>query len=277
MGKKRHTAKTGDKGLYKARSAADESTEDRSGVNVDDDPMYNEVDRFHNDKDKDFLLFDQNDDNNSESDDVQEEGVMDLGVVDSDGEDDASSDESDGDQEMVDSDDEGEAAPLSSSDDDEEDEFQENVRDWGRKKSAYYNGDTADLEIGQDKEDAILEEQAAKQVQAARFQNMTEEDFLLSDSDDQADDADENAELQERGLIASRIDVSKLSAKEKGKLLNRKHPEFLPLLSHFSPMVRDFHSKTSIVTKAVFFGEPGTANVRIRFLSQRFGLLCLHP
>jgi U3 small nucleolar RNA-associated protein 3 len=276
MGKKRHTAKTGDKGLYKSRSAANDAGEDRSGMNVDDDPVYNEVDRFHNDKDKDYLLFDRKDDNNSESDDVQEEGVMDLGVVDSDGEDNTSSDESDEEQEMVDSDVEDEAAPLSSSDE-EEDEVQENIRDWGRKKSAYYNGDTADLEIGQGQEDAILEEQAAKQVQAARFQNMTEEDFLLSDSDDQADGADEHAEMQERGLIASRTDLSKLSAKEKSKLLDRKHPEFLPLLSHFSPMVRDFHSKTSVVTKAVFFGEAGTANVRTRFLSRCFGLLCLHP
>jgi U3 small nucleolar RNA-associated protein 3 len=275
MGKKRHTAKTGDKGLYKSRSTANDSEENRSGMNIDDDPMYNEVDRFHNLKDKDFLLFDPKNDNDSESDDVREEGVMDLGVVDSDGEDDTSSNESDEDQEMVDSDVEDEAAPLSSSDD-EEDEVQENIRDWGRKKSAYYNGDTADLEIGQDKEDAILEEQAAKQVQAARFQNMTEEDFLLSDSDDQADGADENDEMQQKGLLASRTDVSKLSAKEKGKLLDRKHPEFLPLLSHFSPMVRDFHSKTSAVTKAVFFGEPGTANVRTRFLSSCFGL-CLHP
>lgn len=32
---------------------------------------------------------------------------------------------------------------------------------WGRKKKAYWSGDTADLEIGQDMEDAEDEEEAA--------------------------------------------------------------------------------------------------------------------
>jgi hypothetical protein len=45
----------------------------------------------------------------------------------------------------------------SDSDDDEDENS-----GWGRKKSAYWSGDTADLEIGQDIQDAEDEELAAK-------------------------------------------------------------------------------------------------------------------
>lgn len=52
--------------------------------------------------------------------------------------------------------------------DDSEDDLLENDDDeemeqgWGKKKSTYWSGDTADLEIGQDVEDAEEEEEAAK-------------------------------------------------------------------------------------------------------------------
>ena len=47
---------------------------------------------------------------------------------------------------------------LFSDDDDEEEEQEEG---WGKKK-AYWSGDTADLEIGQDVQDAEDEEEAAE-------------------------------------------------------------------------------------------------------------------
>lgn len=45
--------------------------------------------------------------------------------------------------------------------DSEEEAEAEEDEGWGAKKKAYYSGDTADLEIGQDAEDAKDEEEAA--------------------------------------------------------------------------------------------------------------------
>lgn len=49
---------------------------------------------------------------------------------------------------------------LSDSDEEEEEEQEEG---WGKKK-AYWSGDTADLEIGQDVQDAEDEEEAAEVI-----------------------------------------------------------------------------------------------------------------
>jgi U3 small nucleolar RNA-associated protein 3 len=260
MGKRRNTAKTGDKGLYKSRA----SLNDDAPKNEDDeDPMYDEVDRFHNEKDKDFLKLDNDGEDSADDDDTVEEAVMDLGV----GGDNSSSEDADSSDEGSVQDDGSEAgdgeAALSSSDDDDNDdeELEENVRDWGRKKSAYYHGDTADLEIGQDEDDAFLEEEAAKEVQAARFKDMTEEDFVLSDDEEDA------VELRDgKGVTATR-NLSKLSMKDKQKLLDKQHPELLPLLSHFSTMVEHLDAKTAVATRAVFFGEEDTADVSLDLYS----------
>jgi U3 small nucleolar RNA-associated protein 3 len=256
MGKKRNTAKTGDSAIYKGRNnVAKDEVKD-----ADDDVMYDRVDRFHNEKEEEFLKLD-GPANDSESDGEKEEGVMDLGIG---GE---SSDESDHDSDEeqdvvrnakhVDSDDSGEEQELSSSDDDDEEEDMEDVRDWGKKKAAYYNGDTADLEIGQDEEDAYLEEEAAKEVQAARYKEMSEDDFVLSDNEEDKKEAgDEDVEL------SSARDVMKLSLKDKRKVLDKQHPEFLPLISYFSSVVKDLDSRTAVATGALFDGDDDNAEVR---------------
>ncbi|CAM9171614.1 unnamed protein product [Chrysoparadoxa australica] len=51
--------------------------------------------------------------------------------------------------------------------------------DWGKKKHAYYNADTADLEIGQEFEEAEEEEAAAIEEQREGYQGMTAADFGL--------------------------------------------------------------------------------------------------
>ncbi len=48
------------------------------------------------------------------------------------------------------------------SEDDDSDADKGKTASWGRKKKTYYSRDTADLEIGQDMDDAIEEEAAAK-------------------------------------------------------------------------------------------------------------------
>ena len=51
---------------------------------------------------------------------------------------------------------------ISDSEDDEELSEEEVEHSWGKKKKNYYTGDTADLEIGQEFEDAQDEEEEAK-------------------------------------------------------------------------------------------------------------------
>jgi U3 small nucleolar RNA-associated protein 3 len=254
-GKKRNTAKTGDSAIYKGRDNVINPKNDEA----DNDPMYNKVDRFHNEKEEEFLKLERGAGDDSE-DDEKEEAVMDLGLG-GESSDESSNDSDDEDNDVknakhVDPDLSGEEE-LSSSDDDEEEEEMEDVRDWGKKKAAYYNGDTADLEIGQDEEDAYLEEEAAKEVQAARYDEMSEDDFVLSDTEEDKKEADD-----EVGELSSARDVMKLSLKDKRKVLDKQHPEFLPLLSYFSGVVKDLDTRTVVATGALFDGDEGNAEVR---------------
>jgi hypothetical protein len=81
-----------------------------------------------------------------------------------------------------DSDDDGDGSG-SSGDDNNDDEGVKGVASWGKKKS-YYTGDTADLEIGQDVQDAIDEEEAALSLQQERLESKRESDFLDDDNSD---------------------------------------------------------------------------------------------
>ena len=220
--------------------------------------MYSKVDRFHNKRDEEFLKLDGNQ-SDSESEE-EREAVMDLGI----GGEDSASGESDSSEEEVgrpgkqddESSSEDEEEVADSSESENEDFEVEDVRDWGKKKASYYHGDTADLEIGQDEEDAYLEEEAAREVQAARYKDMDEEDFLMSDDDKEEETAGDIENL------SSARNLSKLTAKDRQKILEKQHPELLPLLSYFSETVKELDETTTVATKAIFEGEDGTAEVR---------------
>jgi U3 small nucleolar RNA-associated protein 3 len=173
-----------------------------------------------------------------------------------------------------------------------------NVRDWGKRKSAYYHGDTADLEIGQDADDALVEEEAAKEVQAARYKDMSERDFNLSDSEEQEQDdsIDEHVKKNKKLSSNSRHDkshssvvlasssrlgasssgnssggigrLSKLSLQQQRKVLDRQHPEFLPILAHFSDVVRNFHQRTNVATRALLESNNNNNNIDSHDLQQ---------
>jgi hypothetical protein len=91
----------------------------------------------------------------------------------------APDDEDEGDSEGSDEDD------VSDEDDEEDDESSDDDRDdtidtaWGRSASAYHGGDTADLEIGQDEEEAREEAAIARKMQKQRRAKETEDDFLI--------------------------------------------------------------------------------------------------
>lgn len=264
MGKRRKTAKTGDKSLYKKAAEA------RQGKGVskqqNDDSMYDKVDQYHNEKDEELLKLDGGNANEDDSDQDEEEAVMDLGAGgDSSEDDDEDDEESDSDHDQLNTLHKAQQELSSSSEDDDEEGDMDDIRGWGKKKSAYYHGDTADLELGQDEEDAYLEEEAAKEVQAARYEDMAEEDFLLSD--DEGDDGNSKGKSPTEKETTSRVsairDISKLSNKDKRKLIEKQHPGVLQIISHFSEAVEDLKDRTILATSTICSGSNDeTAEVR---------------
>lgn len=259
MGKKRKTAKTGDKKLYKGRELTVSTT--KKG---DDDKMYNEIDRYHNEKDEEYISLVHAPEEHVDDDGyADKEAVLDLagGVSSSEEEDDGDSDNDENDIENHEVSDE-EAHAMSSDDDDDDDDQmeEEGVMDWGRKKSSYFGGDTADLEIGQNEEDAYLEEEAAKEVLNARYENMDEDDFMLSDYDDHQEKPSNIKEIEE---IQNSRDLKKLSRGAKRKLLQSHHPELIPLVTHFSHVIHDWNVRTRVVSEALFSSKDVSPQVRL--------------
>ena len=281
MGKRRkHTAKTGDKALYKSLPNVSEN----AAVNSDDDTMYNAVDRFHNQRD--FLKLDAGaSSSESEEDDgiSRREGVLDLAAGESSS---SSSSEEDDDDGSIDeraakkhekdfvSSSEDEDSPDSEEDDEMLQMEQADVRDWGNKKSSYYHGDTADLEIGQDEEDAYLEEEAAKDVEAKRYEQMEEEDFVMSEDEEEKKPNEGGKEKKPIDLRGTR-DLSKLSKSDRSRLLQSHHPELLPLVSHFKHAAEEWDNRTSVAAKAILEGDDGTIEVSC-FYTKEIRCLLLH-
>eukprot|EP00560_Eucampia_antarctica_P005376 CAMPEP_0197836210 /NCGR_PEP_ID=MMETSP1437-20131217/28268_1 /TAXON_ID=49252 ORGANISM="Eucampia antarctica, Strain CCMP1452" /NCGR_SAMPLE_ID=MMETSP1437 /ASSEMBLY_ACC=CAM_ASM_001096 /LENGTH=689 /DNA_ID=CAMNT_0043442213 /DNA_START=55 /DNA_END=2124 /DNA_ORIENTATION=+ len=279
MGRKksRNTAKTGDKALYKNRDEATLDTSANKGS--DDDNMYDEVDRFHNGREEEQIMrFDKNEgDSESEDDGITKdrEAVFDLGVGGSSSEEDES-DEDSSDDNSSSADEEEEVMQSDEDDDDsdsdgseEEDPTKTNVLDWGRKKRDYYLGDTADLEIGQDEEDAEVEEEAGREVVRARLEKMEEDDFML-DEDDNDDDkvvrsqsktskkttgksnSSSTTAIETIQSSKTREKLQQLSTKEKIKLLKFSHPELLPIVEHFrDASIQNLLKETLIATNAL--------------------------
>jgi U3 small nucleolar RNA-associated protein 3 len=254
MGRKsRQSAKTGDQNLYKSRSSKASSRRDD---NSDDDAMYNEVERHYNrhiDTNDDYLRLDDDGDSSEEDDGVttKREGVFDLGIASDQDDDDGESSESassDGDQRPQDLEND---LHDDSSDGESEEKPETNVFNWGTKKHSYYHGDTADLEIGQDEDDALLEEEAGKEVQLARLEDMEEEDFML--------DADSNVEevKGKKKRKGKRSDTTVLSRKDKMKLMKSAHPELMPVVDHFRGDLEDFVESTAVVGGALFRADGG--------------------
>ena len=71
------------------------------------------------------------------------------------------------------------AKPPTESDDEEEHESEEE-EGWGRKKSAYYSSNAAELD-SEDEEANELEEQEAKRIQVKARDAMLDDDFGLAD------------------------------------------------------------------------------------------------
>lgn len=81
-------------------------------------------------------------------------------------------------------------------------------------RSSYYNADTADLEIGQEFEDAEAEEEAALELQRASYKRLDPADYGEEEEEEEGDEAAETAK-QERGGEGKR--KGKTTAKRRGR------------------------------------------------------------
>lgn len=308
MGKRRSrlSVKTGDKSHSKNLSLKGVTVENTLRNNNDDeDGMFDEVDAYHNRKeaklDEDFVKFDGGETSSSEEEDDDgivrgREQVLDLGIPasssdeedeESGADEDAESDE--GDVGSVTSGSDG--APSTSSSDEMEDDEGENpldsILDWGGKKRGYYGGDTGGLDSSKDFEDAYLEEQAAKEVQKARYGAMSEDDFFDSipvegkkklaggDPDDEYDDGlndiqdfesptsifmfDEDIATVEK-VVPSK-NLATLSFQEKMRLLSQQSPELLPLTQHFKTHAVEQYRDTILIVAEQLLAQPNSQSV----------------
>ena len=167
MGKKRQTAKTGDKAIYGSRNSSLQENEATTKQALD-----SSSDHFHRERDQEYLNLDGVDSSEEQSDDgiLDQEGVMDLGAVD---EQESSAEESsDGSDSEADANpqdaffrsvrpDDPETFTMETDDESSVDLEESDPRRWGHKKSAYHGADTADLELGQEQSvsTAVLNDQ----------------------------------------------------------------------------------------------------------------------
>ncbi|KAH6934671.1 hypothetical protein HPB50_026799 [Hyalomma asiaticum] len=211
-----------DEALYSDLEQPDERSSDH---------LQDAVDTFHADRDK--VLFDDSD---ADSSSGQEEEVLSLGDDDDDSDNDLDIDES-----------EDELGPLSeahsrniqkddmASDIEDEEDGLPDVKAWGKKKSTYYHTDFVDEDYAGITEDAAelarLEEQEARALQKRLVEQLDEEDFGLDLFQLPKEDT---AEISEK--ISK--DLSKLSKREKLKLLSKDSAELLELVDDFKTKVR---------------------------------------
>lgn len=257
-------------------------------------------------EDENFMSFDKQEE---DSDVEKEAGVFDLKMKDSDDEDDSeeedeeSEEDSDDDEEdryYEDDDDLNEeerdlqalvdnlplemrtkirsGQAIDESEEEDEEEDPDDVARWGKKK-AYYAGDTADLEIGQDMEDAIDEEEAAKELYQQKVKRMKKKDFyddldVAEDSND--DEAPKQKKKQTKDRVAKELeaialgssgdvghgsdevvleklakDVSKMSKAQKLELIAENSPELLTIVSELRERVDELQSRITPVKALV--------------------------
>ncbi|GMH93264.1 hypothetical protein TrVE_jg10756 [Triparma verrucosa] len=141
----------------------------------------------------------------------------------------------------------------SSSDDDSVDNDDSMNFTWGSRKKSYYAGDTADLEIGQDEQDAFDEAQAAKDIMETMHGEMNEEDFFDDDdSDIVGDDVDEKR-VAEKYVVTEleKSDLSSLPSSKKLSLLTKSDPNLPALLIYFRKKITELRTEVLPLYNAI--------------------------
>ncbi|KAA6428544.1 MAG: hypothetical protein FRX49_01420 [Trebouxia sp. A1-2] len=260
-------------------------------------PSDDEIDAF--DKQKDFISLDAA--RESESDDVQDEGLYDL----SDDADDSSEDEFDSD----DSDAAGgtlgrlkrtekamrnKLSVQQGEEGDEEDgEVDHMAKDkqWGKSKRGYYGADTEEYELTDDEEALKDEEEEAQRLQRQAAEQLQPEDFeqeehgleASSSSDDEADTMGAKAR-QANGVASSGVQaptVERLERDERAMTDEQRMsavmadaPELAALLSELQGSLAEVRSHVGPVLKEVRGGNLATAE-GVSYLEAKH-LLLLH-
>lgn len=235
-----------------------QKNETRTVLGSDDEALYSDleqpdekssgylqdaVDAFHADRDKVLL-----DDSDSDDTSGQEE-VLSLD------DDDSESDAQDSEEEL------GQISEAHSrnlqkdemaSDIEDEEDGLPDVKAWGKRKSTYYHTDFVDEDYAGITEDAAelarLEEQEARALQKRLVEQLDEEDFGLDLFQLPKEDT---AEVSEK--ISK--DFSKLSKREKLKLLSKDSAELLELIDDFKAKMVELRDTILPLSKLVDSGK----------------------
>lgn len=236
-----------------------QKNESRTVLGSDDEALYSDleqpddksnaylqdaVDAFHADRDKVLL-----DDSDSDDSSGQEE-VLSL-----------DDDDSESDAQVYSEDEIGQISEVHSrnlqkdemaSDIEDDEDGLPDVKAWGKKKSTYYHTDFVDEDYAGITEDAAelarLEEQEARALQKRLVEQLDEEDFGLDLFQLPKEDT---AEVSEK--ISK--DLSKLSKREKLKLLSKDSAELLELIDDFKAKMVELRDTILPLSKLVDSGK----------------------
>lgn len=104
-----------------------------------------------------------------------------------------------------------------------------NSKAWGKKKKSYYSTDYVDEDyggFGDDEEDALMEEQEAKNIQKRLIEQLGEDDFSLEFFSSQVAESD----MKEKVI---KSDLSQMTKRQKLQILEKESPEFAGLVNDF--------------------------------------------
>ncbi|KAL7555024.1 LOW QUALITY PROTEIN: hypothetical protein ACHAWF_018619 [Thalassiosira exigua] len=274
MGRRsRHSAKTGDRSIYRSRATG--AGPDDAGS--DDDPVHDEVDRYHNrreEAEENYLKLDGDDDGegdeSSEDDGItkRREGVFDRG---------SSNEEEDDEGDDDDEEDEREArcttqrraaaleaAMASSSDNDSDDDGEEDeggkssdLLNWGTRSSRTSTGTRPTWRSGRTSRTHI-----SRRRRGGRSDAMDDADFLLGGDGGGEKEEEEVRERKPKKKKKTKEDKvetvraavkssRQLSRKERSKLLKANHPELMPLVQHFAGPMQELRETTLVAAGAL--------------------------
>jgi len=225
------------------------------------DEIYDDVDEFHEQRDK--VTLDDGRNAANEDDFDMEEPVLDI--TDDEDEDDAEEEEEE--EEDQDEEDGGDDAKDATA--------KGRPESWGSKRNAYYNADN--VNDSDDEEAAREEEEEAIRLQKQHLSRMQVQDFMpdavlaervagfIKAAEGGVGDEDDESELVEHVSV----DVSKMGTEEKLAILEQESPELLGLLTDFKQGVLDLkeqlHPLMQKVEAKEVTGEKGADYAHLKF------------
>ncbi|CAK1580381.1 unnamed protein product [Parnassius mnemosyne] len=136
---------------------------------------------------------------------------------------------------------------------------------WGKKKRSYYSTDYVDEDyggFGDDEEDALMEEQEAKNIQKRLIEQLGEEDFSMEFFNSQITVSD----IKETVV---KSDLSQMSKKQKLQILEKESPEFAGLIDDFKTKLTvakdDLHPVLELVKGGKFPKCPASKFIKTNY------------